>query len=149
MRGRGAKPSSRGSDNSCVTSPDLLFSKRAQNQSPKEPPNVFPVLLIFINCDPLSDHSKSKAQTTTVQQPRPCLQIPFAKINYLAKERRRRREEGEGHQFFFTTGRKERFAQSYTFHVCKSRKLITTQNPFQCFFYDCIIIPQAHWSSKS
>ena len=44
-------------------------------------------LVNFINCDPLSDHSKSKAQTTKVQQPRPCLLIPFAKLNYFAKEK--------------------------------------------------------------
>ena len=43
-------------------------------------------LVNFINCDPLSDHSKSKAQTTKVQQPRPCLMFPLAKINYLAKQ---------------------------------------------------------------
>ena len=40
----------------------------------------------FINCDSLSDHSKSKAQTTKVQQPRPCLLIPFVKLNYFAKQ---------------------------------------------------------------
>ena len=39
----------------------------------------------YINCDPLSDHSKSKAQTNKVQQPCHTLQIPFAEINYLAK----------------------------------------------------------------
>ena len=49
---------------------------------------LFP-LVNYINCDPLSDHSKSKAQTTKVQQPRPCLQIPFAKINYLAEEKKK------------------------------------------------------------
>ena len=47
---------------------------------------LFP-LANYINCDPLSDHSKSKAQTTKVQQPRPCLQIPFAKTNYLAQQK--------------------------------------------------------------
>ena len=34
----------------------------------------------FIDCDPLSDHSKSKAQTTKVQQIRPCLLIPIRKV---------------------------------------------------------------------
>ena len=62
-------------------------------------------LVKYINCDPLSDHSKSKAQTTKVQQPCHTLQIPFAEINYFAGS------EGEEHQFFFTTGWKKRFAQ--------------------------------------
>ena len=49
-----------------------------------------PVPLVnFINCDPLFDHSKSKAQTTKVQQPRPCLLIPFAKLNYFAEEEKK------------------------------------------------------------
>ena len=52
---------------------------------------LFP-LVNYINSDPLSDHSKSKAQTTKVQQPRPCLLIPFVKLNYFAKRSR------EGHQ---------------------------------------------------
>ena len=65
---------------------------------------LFP-LVNYINCDPLSDHSKSKAQTTKVQQPCHTLQMPLAEINYSCHG-----EEG-GHQFFFTTGRKERFAQ--------------------------------------
>ena len=47
---------------------------------------LFP-LANYINCDPLSDHSKSKAQTTKVQQPRPCLLIPFAKLNYFAEKK--------------------------------------------------------------
>ena len=64
-------------------------------------------LVNFINCVPLSDHSKSKAQTTKVQQPCHTLQMPLAEMNYSCHERE---EEGE-HQFFFTTGRKERFAQ--------------------------------------
>ena len=68
---------------------------------------LFP-LANYINCDPLSDHSKSKAQTTKVQQPCHTLPMPLAEINYSCHE-----EEGEGHQFFFTTGRKERFAQSF------------------------------------
>ena len=68
---------------------------------------LFP-LANYINCDPLSDHSKSKAQTTKVQQPCHTLPMPLAEINYSCHEE----EEGEGgHQFFFTTGRKERFAQ--------------------------------------
>ena len=66
---------------------------------------LFP-LANYINCDPLCDHSKSKAQTTKVQQPRPCLLIPFAKLNYFGGG------GGGGHQFFFTTGWKKRFAQS-------------------------------------
>ena len=70
---------------------------------------MLPVTLIFINGDPFSDAPKSKAQTTDVQEPRPCLQIPFAKINYFLKDEGRRTKDG--HQFFFTTGWKERFAQ--------------------------------------
>ena len=50
-------------------------------------------LVNFINCDPLSDHSKSKAQTTKVQQPRPCLLIPFAKLNYSCQEEKEEKEE--------------------------------------------------------
>ena len=65
------------------------------------------VLVSFINGDPLSDRSKSKVQTTSRQEPRPCLQILFAKINYFPHEGRTK----DGHQFFFTTGWKERFAQ--------------------------------------
>ena len=42
---------------------------------------LFP-LANYINCDPLSDHSKSKAQTTKVQQPCPILPMPLAEINY-------------------------------------------------------------------
>ena len=53
---------------------------------------LFP-LVNFINCDPLSDHSKSKAQTTKVQQPRPCLLFPLAKINYLAKEKEKKEKK--------------------------------------------------------
>ena len=44
-------------------------------------------LVNFINCDPLSDHSKSKAQTTKVQQLCHTLPMPFAEINYLAKQK--------------------------------------------------------------
>ena len=65
------------------------------------------VLVSFINGDPLSDRSKSKVQTAGRQEPRPCLQILFAKINYFPNER----STQNGHQFFFTTGWKERFAQ--------------------------------------
>ena len=65
---------------------------------------LFP-LVNYINCDPLSDHSKSKAQTTKVQQPCHTLQMPLAEINYSCYG------EGEEHKFFFTTGRKKRFAQ--------------------------------------
>ena len=43
---------------------------------------LFP-LANYINCDPLCDHSKSKAHTTKVQQPRVCLLIPFAKFGDL------------------------------------------------------------------
>ena len=67
---------------------------------------LFP-LVNYINCDPLSDHSKSKAQTTKVQQPGHTLPMPLAEINYSCHEE----EEAGEHQFFFTTGRKERFAQ--------------------------------------
>ena len=47
---------------------------------------LFP-LANYINCDPLCDRSKFKAQTTKVQQPRVCLLIPFAKLNYFAEEK--------------------------------------------------------------
>ena len=63
------------------------------------------VLVSFINGDPFSNRSKSKAQTAGRQEPRATLQIPFAKINYFAKNGRT-----NGHQFFYTTGWKERFA---------------------------------------
>ena len=53
-----------------------------------------------------SDHSKSKRQTTSRQEPWSTLQMPPAKINYFLNAR-----TDEGHQFFFTTGRIERFAQ--------------------------------------
>ena len=47
-----------------------------------------PVPLVnYINSDPLSDHSKSKAQTIKVQQPCHTLQIPLVEINYLAQEK--------------------------------------------------------------
>ena len=75
---------------------------------------MLPVSLIFINSGPLSDPRKSKAQTTHVQEPRPCLQIPFAEINYFPDARTDERTK-DGHQFFFTTGWKERFAQQYVF----------------------------------
>ena len=76
-------------------------------------------LVNSINCDPLSDHSKSKAQTTKVQQPCHTLQMPLAEINYSCHGGE---EEKEGHQFFFTTGRKERFAQ-------KSRNQVFRKTP--------------------
>ena len=44
------------------------------------------VLVSFINGDPLSVRSKLKVQTASRQEPRPCLQIPFAKINYFPDE---------------------------------------------------------------
>ena len=53
---------------------------------------LFP-LANYINCDPLCDHSKSKAQTTKVQQPRVCLLIPFAKLNYFAKEKEKKKKK--------------------------------------------------------
>ena len=59
-----------------------ILQKKLQTAAEKGSLNRPIPLLIFINCDPLSDHSKSKAQTTKVQQPRPCLLIPFAKLNY-------------------------------------------------------------------
>ena len=46
---------------------------------------LFP-LANYINCDPLSDHSKSKAQTTKVQQPCHTLPMPLAEINYSPKK---------------------------------------------------------------
>ena len=66
------------------------LAKKLQTAAEKGSLNRPIPLLIFINCDPLSDHSKSKAQTTKVQQPRPCLQIPFAKSNYEWEKKRRR-----------------------------------------------------------
>ena len=65
---------------------------------------LFP-LANYINCDPLCDHSKSKAQTTEVQQPCHTLQMPPAEINYFVKQERRRTS------VFVHTGRKKRFAQ--------------------------------------
>ena len=44
------------------------------------------VLVSFINGDSFSDCSKSKVQTTGRQEPRPCLQILFTKINYFVKK---------------------------------------------------------------
>ena len=67
------------------------------------------VLVSFINGDPFSDRSKSKVQTTSRQEPCHTPQIPFAKINYFPKKKKK-----DGHQFFFTTGWKERFAQLRT-----------------------------------
>ena len=43
--------------------------------------------VLYINCDPLPDHSKSKAQTTKVQQLCHTLQMPPAEINYLAEKK--------------------------------------------------------------
>ena len=51
---------------------------------------MLPVSLNFINSDPLSDPRKSKAETTDVQEPRPCLQIPFVEINYFLDEEEER-----------------------------------------------------------
>ena len=45
--------------------------------------NQWIVLVSFINGDPFSDHSKSKVQTTSRQEPCHTPQIPFAKINYF------------------------------------------------------------------
>ena len=67
------------------------------------------VLVSFINGDPFSDHSKSKVQTTGRQEPCHTPQMPFAKINYFSDVRTY--ERTNEHQFFFTTGWKERFAQ--------------------------------------
>ena len=47
---------------------------------------LFP-LANYINCDPLSDHSKSKAQTNKVQQPCHTLPMPLAEINYSPKQK--------------------------------------------------------------
>ena len=49
---------------------------------------MLPVSLNFINGDPLFDRSKLKVQTAGRQEPRPCLQILFAKINYFPKNER-------------------------------------------------------------
>ena len=69
------------------------LAKKLQTAAEKGSLNRPIPLLIFINCDPLSDHSKSKAQTTKVQQPRPCLQIPFAKLNYFAKKEKEKKKK--------------------------------------------------------
>ena len=69
------------------------------------------VLASYINGDPLSDRSKSKVQTTSRQEPCHTPQIPFAKINYFLNEEEEELRTKNGHQFFFTTGWKERFAQ--------------------------------------
>ena len=72
---------------------------------------MLPVSLIFIISDPFSDPRKSKAQTTDAQEPRPCLQIHFTKMNYFKEDEGGRRRRKDGHQFFFTPGWKGRFAQ--------------------------------------
>ena len=53
---------------------------------------LFP-LANYINCDPLSDHSKSKAQTTKVQQPCHTLPMPFAEINYSPEKKKKKPKE--------------------------------------------------------
>ena len=45
--------------------------------------NRWIVLVSFINGDLFSDHSKSKVQTTSRQEPCHTPQMPFAKINYF------------------------------------------------------------------
>ena len=62
----------------CVKNTNLMVEKGSLNRPAP--------LVKNINCDPLSDHPKSKAQTTKVQQPCHTLQMPPAEINYLAKE---------------------------------------------------------------
>ena len=52
---------------------------------------LFP-LANYINCNPFSDHSKSKAQTNKVQQPCHTLPMPLAEINYLAKKKKKPKE---------------------------------------------------------
>ena len=83
------------------------FPKSRKIRVRKRSLNRLIVLVSFINGDPFSDRSKSKVQTTGRQEPRPCLQILFAKMNYFPNEEGRTDE----HQFFITTGWKERFAQ--------------------------------------
>ena len=51
---------------------------------------LFP-LANYINCDPLSDHSKSKAQTTKAQQPCHTLPMPLAEINYSPKKKQKQK----------------------------------------------------------
>ena len=82
--------------------------KRRKIRVRKRPLNQLIVLVSFINGDPLYDRSNTNAQTAGRQEPRPCPQIPFAKINYFTNGRRT-----DGHQFFFTTGWKERFTQQH------------------------------------
>ena len=66
------------------------FAKSRKIRVRKRSQNRLIVLVSFINGDPLSDRSKSKVQTTSRQEPRPCLQILFAKINYFPKYEERR-----------------------------------------------------------
>ena len=63
-------------------------SKSRKIRVRKRSQNRLIVLVSFINGDPLSDRSKLKVQTAGRQEPRPCLQILFAKINYFPNERR-------------------------------------------------------------
>ena len=62
------------------------------------------VFVSFINGDPLSDRSKSKVQTTSRQEPCHTPRSPSQKSIIF-------RRTTNGHQFFVTTGWKERFAQ--------------------------------------
>ena len=64
----------------------LTFSLKCEKSRPEKGSlnRLFP-LVNYINSDPLSDHSKSKAQITKVQQPCHTLQIPLRK-NQLSRE---------------------------------------------------------------
>ena len=53
----------------------------------------------YINCDPLSDHSKSKAQTNKVQQPCHTLPMPFAEINYSPEKKKEKKKPKENISF--------------------------------------------------
>ena len=86
--GARSPPPVRGSDNSCVTSPDLLFSKRTLNPSPKEVPNWLPVLLIFINGVYFLNPEKSKLQSLSRGKHVGSLHILSTKINYFPDEAR-------------------------------------------------------------
>ena len=65
-----------------------VSSKSCKIRVRKRSLNQWIVLVSFINSDPFSDHSKSKVQTTSRQEPCHSSQIPFAKINYFLNEER-------------------------------------------------------------
>ena len=77
------------------------------------------VLVSFTNCDPFPDRSKSKVQTTGRQEPRPCLQILFAKINYFPNAR-----TNEGRTSVFLHYRTDRALRAITSPYGPSRPIL-------------------------